>query len=286
MYKNVASQLVIFQAWDTSVDNIKSGDAANFTVQISKDGGSFATATNTASELGSTGIYKVTLTQTETNADIIAIRVTSSTANIFIDPIVIYTKPQTPDVNIIQISGDSTAADNCESFFDGTGYAGTGNTIPTVTTVTNVTNTVSANVVSMAANTLTASALANDAVTEIQTSLATLTALGTVAADLGVVASNVIEILDDTGTNGVVVASGSKTGYSLSSSGLDSISITAPTSVATNFREMMVQVWRRYFKKATMTTTELKTFADNGSTVITTQTVSDDGTTQTVNAAS
>ncbi len=40
-------------------------------------------------------------------------------------------------VNVAQISGDSTAADNAESFFDGTGYAGTGNTIPTVTTVTN-----------------------------------------------------------------------------------------------------------------------------------------------------
>lgn len=39
-------------------------------------------------------------------------------------------------VNVTQISGDSTAADNCESFFDGTGYAGTNNVIPTVTTLT------------------------------------------------------------------------------------------------------------------------------------------------------
>jgi len=39
--------------------------------------------------------------------------------------------------NVAQISGDATAADNAEAFFDGTGYAGTGNTIPTVTTVTN-----------------------------------------------------------------------------------------------------------------------------------------------------
>jgi len=34
-------------------------------------------------------------------------------------------------VNVVQISADATAADNAESFFDGTGYAGTGNTIPT-----------------------------------------------------------------------------------------------------------------------------------------------------------
>jgi hypothetical protein len=39
-------------------------------------------------------------------------------------------------VNVAQISGDGTAADNAESFFDGTGYAGTNNVIPTVTTLT------------------------------------------------------------------------------------------------------------------------------------------------------
>lgn len=42
----------------------------------------------------------------------------------------------------LAISGDTVAADNAESFFDGTGYAGTNNIIPTVT---NVTNRVTAN---------------------------------------------------------------------------------------------------------------------------------------------
>lgn len=46
-------------------------------------------------------------------------------------------------VDTTQLSGDGTAADNAEAFFDGTGYAGTNNVIPTVTTVTNA---VSANV--------------------------------------------------------------------------------------------------------------------------------------------
>jgi hypothetical protein len=46
--------------------------------------------------------------------------------------------PQQADA--IQISGDATAADNAESFFDGTGYEGTNNIIPTVTTTTNLTN--------------------------------------------------------------------------------------------------------------------------------------------------
>lgn len=41
--------------------------------------------------------------------------------------------------DVTKISGDATAADNAELFFDGTGYAGTNNVIPTVTTTTNLT---------------------------------------------------------------------------------------------------------------------------------------------------
>lgn len=48
--------------------------------------------------------------------------------------------------NITQISDDATAATNMESFFDGTGYAGTGNTIPTVTSVGTVTGNVDGSV--------------------------------------------------------------------------------------------------------------------------------------------
>lgn len=118
----------------------------------------------------------------------------------------------TINCNMTQISGDSVAADNAESFFDGTGYAGTNNVIPTVSTVANgvtvQTNNdktgyslsqsfpthfanmqiaanghVSVFVESMANNSITASAIqgdaitaakiAADAVTEIQSGLAT-----------------------------------------------------------------------------------------------------------------
>lgn len=65
-------------------------------------------------------------------------------------------------VNAVQISGDSVAADNAESFFDGTGYAGTNNVIPTVTTATNVTT-----VNGLAANVITAASMAADASAEI-----------------------------------------------------------------------------------------------------------------------
>jgi len=50
------------------------------------------------------------------------------------------------DVNAIQISGDATAANNAESFFDGTGYAGTNNVIGT--TGVNVSLAVSATTLS------------------------------------------------------------------------------------------------------------------------------------------
>lgn len=63
------------------------------------------------------------------------------------------------DANMGAISADSVAADNAEAFFDGTGYAGTGNVIPTVTTLTNLP--------AITANWLTAAGIAADAGAEI-----------------------------------------------------------------------------------------------------------------------
>lgn len=91
----------------------------------------------------------------------------------------------TPDVNVRLISGDSTAADNAESFFDGTGYAGTNNVIPLVTLTT--TATTLTNLPAITAGWLTATGIAADAITaakvaaDVGTEIAnaTLTALGT-----------------------------------------------------------------------------------------------------------
>jgi hypothetical protein len=83
------------------------------------------------------------------------------------------------EVDVTAISGDTVAADNAESFFDGTGYAGTNNVIPIVSTVNG-----------LAANVLTAEAIATDAITEIQAGLSTITlaqirtALGTDSSDV------------------------------------------------------------------------------------------------------
>lgn len=70
------------------------------------------------------------------------------------------------DANVGALSGDATAADNAESFFDGTGYAGTNNVIPTVSSVTAIaTDGISAS--SIQADAIGASELSATAVTEI-----------------------------------------------------------------------------------------------------------------------
>lgn len=67
------------------------------------------------------------------------------------------------------------------------------------------------------------------------------------------------------------------TSVALAPTGLDAISTAAPSGVAGNFREMVVQTWRRFFKKVRKTSSAITTYADNGTTVLTTQTISDDG---------
>ena len=57
-----------------------------------------------------------------------------------------------PNVNVTQISGDSTAADNCELMFDGTGYAGG-------------TTKLDVNVATISNNAITANAINADAIT-------------------------------------------------------------------------------------------------------------------------
>ena len=68
--------------------------------------------------------------------------------------------------------------------------------------------------------------------------------------------------------------------------GLDAVSITEPDSVAGNFREMMVQVWRRLFGKTTLSSTQLIGYRSDETTVATTQDVSETSTLQTQGEAS
>ena len=80
---------ITYLAWDTSANAGKTGYVGNHTLRWVKDGTSSAT-TNSAAEVDATnapGIYKITMTATETDANIGVLCGKSSTANISIVPI-------------------------------------------------------------------------------------------------------------------------------------------------------------------------------------------------------
>jgi hypothetical protein len=123
----------------------------------------------------------------------------------------------------------------------------------------------------------------------LDVAVSTRAATGEAAAAVGTLndfnpASDVVASVTTVGTVTNPVTAGTvsdKTGYALAATGLDSITATTPTGVATTFPQKLVQLWHRFFGKVTMTATQLKTYDDAGTGVLTTQTTSDDGTTQT-----
>ena len=96
MFKNVASQKVAVFAWDNAAGSAKTGDAANISAQISKDGAATAATDDAApDELDATdapGIYIFNMLQAETNADLVVIAPVSSTDDIVLRPVIIYTQ--------------------------------------------------------------------------------------------------------------------------------------------------------------------------------------------------
>lgn len=156
--------------------------AGSLDSEVSTDSGGFADcASESVEEATNSGMYELDLSAGEMNGDIVMVIVKSASGKT--TPMVMY--PQEAGdikVDVQSISGDSTAADNAESFFDGTGYAGTGNVIPTVTTVNG-----------LAANVITAAATAADFSTEVNTAvLAVLGALADAAADGAVTATDTL----------------------------------------------------------------------------------------------
>ncbi len=90
--------------------------AAGLDSEVSKDGATFADATNEATEIAtSSGMYYLDLTATEMNADTVAIIVKTSTSDAKTTPIVLY--PVTLSeamlgVNSVQWAGAATATDD------------------------------------------------------------------------------------------------------------------------------------------------------------------------------
>jgi hypothetical protein len=112
MFKNVASQKLTLLAIDTTTNAPKTGDAANLTAYVSKDDGAVTVLGDTsATELDATnapGLYSFDLTQGETNADKVLGTGKSTTANIKLIPLLVYTLPAAFTSHVAQ-TGDNFA---------------------------------------------------------------------------------------------------------------------------------------------------------------------------------
>jgi hypothetical protein len=106
MQKNVASQKWIVFAFDRTDNTPKTGDAANITAEISKEGAAGAALGDANPVELEDGYYVFDLTQAETNADLLLLLPESSTSNIQVIgvPGVIYT--DAPNFNKLGIESD------------------------------------------------------------------------------------------------------------------------------------------------------------------------------------
>lgn len=205
------------------------------------------------------------------------------------------------DVNAKAISADTTAADNLELLTENA--LGADNKILISTDEQDLSGTLHADMAAVSDDTAAADdlelfieALGTDDKVLISTDPQDLSGtfdvntktITTDAVDADALkADAATEIADAISTEGVATAVWAletraltdKDGFSLAATGLDTIPTTQPSGVASTFREMVVQTWRRLFKKSTLTASAFKCYKDNGS-VGTTQTVSDDGATQ------
>ncbi len=79
-----------------------------------------------------------------------------------------------------------------------------------------------------------------------------------------------------------------KTGYKLAADGLDTISTTAPAGMAGNFREMVVALWRYFYRRTVYdkVNSNIKNYADNGTTVLATRNVTSNASADDIGAAS
>lgn len=190
--KNTSGQYIHVQGVDATTGGIKSG--VTWTVRRCIDG-TFAAATGTATEDGTTGWYKFALSQADTDGNNIGFNFTGTGAI-----------PQT--VNIVTTACDPTSTAFGLSIAKTTNITGFNDIAATavvssgaittsggaVSTVSTVTNAVT--LPAIPADWITSSGVAASAVTEIQAGLSTLDAAG-VRAAVGLASANLDTQLDD-----------------------------------------------------------------------------------------
>jgi hypothetical protein len=112
MLKNTAGQNWVVHAIDTTTGNNKTGDAANITAKISKDGGAFVALTDTNPVEIEAGRYAFDISQAEINCTRFFIVPRSSTANVRVEneEKVFTTVPPIPEVNVVEVNGKDAAS--------------------------------------------------------------------------------------------------------------------------------------------------------------------------------
>lgn len=120
MATRALQQVVSYLAWNTSTNAYVTGDSANHTTYWTKDGTASAT-TNATGEVDAThfpGLYKVTMTSTETDCIEGVLGGKSSTSNVVLIPTMVafdYLNTSAPaaagipDVNVKNIAGTASA---------------------------------------------------------------------------------------------------------------------------------------------------------------------------------
>lgn len=203
--------------------------------------------------------------------------------------------PTVVNVNVTQISGDSTAADNLESYTDGTTpmpvnvtqISGDTTSADNLESYTDGTTPIPANITQISGDSTAADNL--EAYTDGTTPQPVNT---TQLSGDATAADNAESFFDGTGyagTNNViptVTDVTTKTGYSLSSAGVDAILDDAPAAelaaipTTTSSLRQMVQFVFQYFRnKRTVTASTETLFKEDASTSLGTSTLTDDGTT-------
>lgn len=232
MIKNTAGQKVGAQMVSATDGSAFTGSV---TVSVTVDAGTQATGSvgSGAATHEGNGYQTYAPAQAETNGDLIAFTFTGTGA--VPQTVQVYTRAAAPDVNVTQISGDSTAADNLESYTDGTtpmpvnatqisgdataadnleaaadgtGYNLGGGSVVAASVTGAVGSIASGGITaaSFGANAITAATLDPDVTTELQAGLATAAALSTLDGKVVVIDGIVDDILVDTAEIGAAGA--------------------------------------------------------------------------------
>lgn len=215
MQKNVSGQKILLFTFDYSTNAPKTGDAANLTAYVSKDGGAVTVLTDTtATEMDATnakGWYSFDVTQTESNADELVFTGKSSTANVSVVGRALTTTP----ASFTSFVTPTGASVNATQFAGQTITAAAGVTLPSsVASPTNIT----------AATGVVLSAAGVQAIWDALTSaLTTVGSIGKLFVDnLNATVSSRLASASITLSGGAVTVgtNNDKTGYSVATGGI------------------------------------------------------------------